>query len=194
MEGKYIDAQGNVIHGQEQEAANLAAHSTPNFISNMLQQEKVSNFISQTSPVTSLENIGYILRGYVYDSMQKGWVSISDGIPEKIRLDFLQFITSDLSEDVRMTNLSAQQINGIMYLCIEWTVDYLDANADEMNLPEDQLMKIATIINKSIFYTLLRAMNGIERSKMFGALSLDGTVNQNPPELNKQDKWWQFWR
>lgn len=188
----YMDEHGNRIDpsavGKTHEITD-AASSTPNKTSaapvynKLMQEERVSNFISQTSPTNSLNSISFMLKGYAYDSVNKEWAKVSDGIPEKIRLDFLQFITPHLSEDVRMTNLSPQQINGIMESVIEWVVDYLDIVAEENNLYEEQMTKIALIMMSAIYYTLLRAQGGIERSKMFGSLSMG--ENLNPPQQQK---------
>jgi len=167
----------------------------PNVMNQMMQEERVSNFISQTSPTETLERINYILKGYVYDNSAKEWIKVSEGIPEKIRLDFLQFITPILSENVRMTNMSADQINGIMLIAIEWVVDYLDIVADNEKLQEEQMTKIAFILLTSIFTTLLRSQAGMENAKMFKSLSMTGDLNYNPQQLNQnQPKFWQFWK
>ncbi|HEA46692.1 MAG TPA: hypothetical protein ENH99_02830 [Candidatus Pacearchaeota archaeon] len=168
-----------------------------NMFSQLVQEERVKNFISQTSPTETLERINYVLKGFIYDLTQKEWVKVADGINEKIRLDFLQFITTDLSEDVRMTNLNDKQINGIMETTIEWVVDYLDDVADEkdINLQESQMSKIAFIMIKAVFYTILRAHSGIESKRMFNSLSLTGGLDSFPGQTPQQNKhWYQFWK
>jgi len=199
QEGIYLDEQGNRIDpsaiGKTHEivdAASSTQQKKPEVYNRLMQEERVNNFISQTSPTQSLNAINFMLRGYAYDVENKEWARVSDGIPEKIRLDFLQFITPDLSEDVRMTNLSPQQINGIMECIIEWVVDYLDIVADENNLQEEQMTKIALIIIKAVYYTLLRATNGIERSQMFKSLSMGD--NLNPQQPQGKDAAWKFWK
>ena len=195
----YMDEQGNKIDpsaiGKTHEIADDSSSTKkkPSQIYNrIMQEERVSNFISQTSPTNSLHSINYMLKGYAYDKQNKEWAKVSDGIPEKIRLDFLQFVTPHLSEDVRMTNLSIQQINGIMESVIEWVVDYLDIVAEENNLQEEQMTKIALIMMSAIFYTLLRAQNGIERSKMFGSLSMG--ENLNPQQGQSKFAALKFWK
>lgn len=167
----------------------------PNPMNAMIQEERVKNFISQTSPTDTLERINYILRGFVYDDSAKEWIKVSDGVPDQIRLDFLQFITTDLSEDVRMTNLQPRQINGIMESSIEWILDYLDIVADNYNLSEEQMSKIAWMMIKAVFYSVLRAEGGIERGKMYKSLSLSSSGDNMPRQQNNDDKkWYQFWR
>ena len=159
----YLDEDGSKVDpsaiGKTHEIADAASSGTKKtgaapVYNRLMQEERVSNFISQTSPTQSLTAINYMLRGYAYDEGNKEWSRVSDGVPDQIRLDFLQFITPDLSEDVRMTNLSPQQINGIMKCVIEWVVDYLDIVADKHNLQEEQMTKIGWIIIKAVFYTL----------------------------------------
>lgn len=195
----YIDEQGKKVDasavGQTHEIVDAASSTTkkqPEVYSRIAQEERVSNFISQTSPTNSLTAINYMLRGYAYDDENKEWAHVSDGVPDSIRLDFLQFITPDLSENVRMTNLSPEQINGMMKSVIEWIVDYLDIVADEHDLKEEQMTKISLIMIKAIFYTLLRAQNGIERSKTFGSLSMGDNLNQSPLQQQKKS-WFNFW-
>lgn len=199
VEGIYMDENGKKIDpsaiGKTHELADAASSSSkkPEVYNRLAQEERVNNFITQTSPTNSLNSINFILRGYIYSEADKEWKQVSDGVPDKIRLDFIQFITPDLSEDVRMTNLSQQQINGIMECVIEWVVDYLDINAEDENIQEDQMTKIALIMIKAVFYTLLRAQNGIERHKMFGSLSLGEQLNPQS-QLNQGKKWYEFWR
>jgi len=96
----------------------------------VIQEEKVANFISQTSPSKNLDKIDKILRGFFYDQEQKKWVKVNNGIPEQMRVDYLQLLTPYLSEDVRMGRMDRQSINKIMEMVIEFSIDYLDIEAD----------------------------------------------------------------
>jgi hypothetical protein len=152
----------------------------------LIQEEKVANFISQTSPSKTLTEIDYNLKGFVFDHSKRSWVKIHQGIPDQIRLDFLQVMTPSLSENVRMGRLDMSQINGIMEYLIEWTVDYLDVVADDFNLTEEQMSKIATLMWSAVFYTLCRALNGVERDKMYNSLKLgDDFSNYAKQETKK---------
>ena len=164
-----------------------------NIQQSLMQEDRVKNFISQTSPSATLQSINYILQGYVYDQNKEEWIQVADGIPDKVRLDFLQFVTPDLSEDVRMTNLNSDQINAIMESTIEWIVDYLDIIADEEQLQEEQMSKIGWILIKSVFYTILRAQAGVERSQIFRSLKMGDTLSPQMP-MQKQESWWKFWK
>lgn len=194
----YIDEQGKRIDpsavGKTHEivdAASSGQQKKPEIYNRLMQEERVNNFIAQTSPTQSLNTINYMLRGYIYDAAEKEWKEVSEGIPDKIRLDFLQFITPYLSEDVRMTNLSKEQINGIMECVIEWVIDYLDIVADEHNLKEEQMTKIAWIMIGAVFVTLLRAQNGMENLRIFKSLSMGDNLN---PQLPGKDQAWKFWK
>lgn len=192
-EGKRIDPSAvGKTHEIVEAASSGQQKKTPEIYNRLIQEEKVNNFISQTSPTQSLNTINYMLRGYIYDGAEKEWKEVSKGIPDKIRLDFLQFITPYLSEDVRMTNLSPQQINGIMECVIEWIVDYLDIVADEHNLKEEQMTKIAFIMIAAIYVTLLRAQNGMENLRIFKSLSMGETLNPQLPA--GKDQLWKFWK
>lgn len=165
----------------------------------MIQEERVSNFISQTSPTTSLDKLNLILRGYNYDSIRGEWIQKEQGIPENIRRDIIQFITPDLSEDTRMTNLDVKQINGIMESVIDFMTWYLYAteekvkeNGKERDLTLVELDKIFWIVVKAVFITITRSYRGVERNRMYGALDLSGNIT---PEQNKEKtEWWKFWK
>ena len=258
----YIDEDGKRVAssdvGKTHEIVNAASSGTQKtnaslVYNRLMQEEKVNNFISQTSPTQSLTAINYMLRGYAYNEENKEWGKVADGVPDKVRLDFLQFITPDLSEDVRMTNLSSQQINGIMESTIEWVYDYLKfvrrgiiknkkETIDDKQIPQitiscrikynagytiyeisqlenvseekinefiklktkikieyeiepikdyNQLQKISLIMIKAVFYTLLRATNGIERSQMFKSLSMGETLN--PSQQAPKKSLFNFW-
>ena len=156
----------------------------------VIQEERVSNFISQTSPVSSLENINYMLQGFSYNRSQKEWTQISKGILEQMRNDIIQFITPDLSEDTRMTNLNVDQINGIMETVIAFMTHYLYNAPEDMEIKD--LNKIFWIVIKAVFITVTRSREGVERNRLYGSLTLGGSLdNSRLPEENKN--WWKFW-
>jgi len=149
----------------------------------IIQEERVKNFISQTSPVSSLERINYILRGYTYDSFEKEWIKVSEGISDKMRSDIIQFLTPDLSEDTRMTNLNIDQINGLMETVISFMKHYLYNAPEEMEIKE--LNRIFWIVIKAVFITVTRSREGVERNRLYKSLSLGGSLDQQTEEKNK---------
>jgi len=181
------------IVGQQTQKTSTPTQA-PNLYNKLAQEEKISNFISQTSPTQSLRELNYILEGYMLDSQSKEYVKVANSVPDKIRLDFLQFITSDLSDNLRMSNLNPQQINGIMEFVIEWVIDYLDIVADDEKLGEEQLTKIALIMIKATFYTLLRSQNGMEKGQIFRSLTMGEQLNPQGSQMQPQKSFWQFWK
>lgn len=144
----------------------------------MAQEERVSNFFAQSSPSVTLSKIDKILQGFFYDEQERKYIKISQAIPERIRLDFLQMMSPHLTEDVRMGRLDERQLNGIMDFIIEWTVDYLDIIADDEELTEEQMTKIAMVMWSAVFHTLGRAINGVERDRMYNSMRLGDDFSQ----------------
>jgi len=183
----YLEQQPQV----EQEQYQQQPSETQREISNaIIQEERVSNFISQTSPVSSLENINYMLQGYAYNRSEKKWIKVSDGIGDKMRNDILQFLTPDLSEDTRMTNLDVDQINGLMETVIYFMKHYLYNAPKEMDIKE--LNKIFWIVIKAVFITVTRSRNGVERNRLYSSLKLGGSVDYQQPQAENKS-WWKFW-
>ena len=149
-----------------------------------MQENKVANFISQTSPTQTVIKVDKILRGFVFDDEKQGWVKVTQSIPDRVRMDFLQVMTPHLTEDVRMTRLDQKTINNIMTFAIEWTVDYLDIVADEEGLSEEQMTKIALMMWSAVFYTLSRSVNGVERDRVYSVLKL----GDNFSDYGKQEE------
>jgi len=158
----------------------------------IIQEERVSNFISQTSPVSSLERLNYILQGYTYSKSEREWVKIQgiEGIPDEMRKDIIQFLSPDLSEDTRMTNLEPDQINGLMETVINFMKHYLYNAPRDMELKE--LNKIFWIVVKAVFITVTRSRSGVERDRLYKSLKLGGTLDYEPKEENRD--WWKFWK
>jgi len=157
----------------------------------MIQEERVSNFISQTSPVSSLENINYMLQGLSYNRSTKTWKQIAKGIPDDMRNDIIQFLTPDLSEDTRMTNLNADQINGLMETVVSFMIHYLYNAPEKMEIRE--LNKIYWIVIKAVFITVTRSQAGVERNRLYASLKLGGSLDSDQPKAEDKN-WWKFWK
>ena len=189
MDGEYYEVDERQLQGSPQEIQQPS--ETQKAIENsLIQEERVKNFISQTSPVSSLENINYMLQGFAYSNSEKGWVKIAEGIPPKMRNDIIQFLTPDLSEDTRMTNLNADQINGLMETVISFMKHYLYNAPEDMKITE--LDKIFWIVVKAVFITVTRSLAGIERKNIYGSLKLGGNLDSGQSEEENKN-WWKFW-
>lgn len=186
----YPVVPGEVINQYQEPYQGEPQQPTP-LQDQVYQEERVANFISQTSPTTSLDKINYILKGYFYDSVLKQWKKTSKGIPDLIREDIIQFITPILSEDTRMTNLDKDQINGIMVTVIKFLTHYLYNVPKEYTLVE--INKIYWLVLEAVFITVMRSQNGIERRELYRSLSLKNSLDQMPvPQSNTE--WWKFWK
>jgi len=187
MDENYLT--GEVINPQTERE--IEPSETQRAIENsIIQEERVTNFISQTSPVSSLERIDYILKGYTYNSAEKEWRRITKGIPTNMRSDIIQFLTPDLSEDTRMTNLGDEQINGLMQTVISYMKHYLYNAPEDMSIKE--INRIFWIVIKAVFITVTRARAGVESSRLYKSLKLGGTLDYQPQQENKD--WWKFWK
>jgi len=186
MDENYLPDNLVNLPPQEQHPSEVAR----NIENSIIQEERVSNFISQTSPVSSLERINYILQGYVFNSYEKQWTKVAKGIPEDMRNDIIQFLAPDLSEDTRMTNLELEQINGLMETVISFMKHYLYNAPKEMEIKE--LNRIFWIVIKAVFITVTRSRAGMERKALYGSLKLGGTLDTQPQQENKD--WWKVWK
>ena len=156
----------------------------------VVQEERVSNFISQTSPVSSLERINYILDGFAYNYQDKEWKKVGEGIPKKMRNDIIQFLAPDLSEDIRMTNLELEQINGLMETVIGFMKHYLYNAPKDMEIKE--LNKIFWIVVKAVFITVTSSRAGVENKRLYNSLTLGGSIDNNQ-QSQENKNWWKFW-
>lgn len=183
---------GEVIDNSQQEQTQPPSESERELYTKAGQEEKVSNFLTQTSPVSALDRINYTLQGYAFDSVKKEWTKVSKGIPEKMRKDILQFLTPDLSEDVRMTRLDEKQINGIMEATIDFIQYYLYNTDDSWSIKN--LDRIFWIVVKTVFYTITRSLNGVERDRIYRSLNLGGQIGEMNGENKQNKEWWKFWK
>jgi len=187
MEENFIP--GDVFNQPQQPEQQQPSETERQLNNQLFQEERITNFISQTSPTASLDKINYALQGYAYNSAEKEWKKIGAGIPDEMRKDIIQFITPDLSEDTRMTNLEAAHINGIMESVIDFMAWYLYSCDEDMELKE--LDRIFWIVIKAVFITIMRSQSGVERNRLYGSLTLGGQVN--PEASGEQNSWWKFW-
>jgi len=182
------DLSGSEIERREEQPS-----ETRRAIENsVIQEQRVSNFISQTSPVSSLERINYILQGYTYNNSEGEWTKIEgiEGIPDEMRKDIIQFLAPDLSEDTRMTNLDIDQINGLMETVIGFMKHYLYNAPEDMEIKE--LNKIFWIVVKAVFLTVTRSRSGVERDRLYKSLKLGGSLDYEQKEEDKN--LWKFWK
>jgi hypothetical protein len=167
-----IPSIGNTTSSNQNILETVQAPQQSNQYDRIIQEEKVSSFIGQTSPGKTLMKMDWMLKGFFYNEQTKEWAQITKGISDDIRMDFLQELSAHLTEDVRMTRLSAKQINNIMECLIEWGVDYMDIKGQEKDISEEQCSKILYMFWAAVFYTLCRSENGVERDRIYNSLKM----------------------
>jgi len=151
--------------------------SSDEIYANGMQEERVRNLISQTSPDKMLVDLQWRIRGYMRDPISQGFIKSDPNTPEPSPVlisKFISYCSSVISDNTRMSNLSAQEINKIMKLVIEWTVDELDGNAEEYGLVDNytERTRIGHIILNSTFLALKRALNGLESKRIYNAVQI----------------------
>jgi len=153
---------------------------------NVMQEERVKNIISQTSPDNQLIEIEWRIKGYRKDSNSQ-WVKIGakDSEPNDLLVGrYISFLSSILSDNTRFTNLSGMEINRVMKLVIEYISDDLDAHAEEYGLEKNytERTRIGLILLNTTFFVLKRAENGMESKRIWGSLNL---TESNMPQQKK---------
>lgn len=151
---------------------------------NVMQEERVKNIIEQSSPDNQLVEIQWRIRGYVKDSVTKQWKKILKEAPEPNPIlvgRYISYLSSLLNDNTRWSNLSSDEINGIMNQAIEWLTDDLDQNAKIYGLEYDysERTRIGHIILNSTFIGIKRAQDGSEVRKIFNSLSM---IENNSPQ------------
>lgn len=150
-----------------------------------LQEERVKNIIAQISPDNQLLDIQWRIKGYLKDPVTQQWKKVDPDAPELSPLlvsNFISYLASILNQNTTMSNFSSSEINRIMKLVIEWTIDDLDTNADIYNIGDNypERTRIAHILWNNTFAALKRAQNGMESRRIFRALNVTENLSQAP--------------
>lgn len=181
---------------QEQTPYNIPV-SSDELYANAIQEEKIKNVISQLDPENQLKEIEMRIRGYKRNVFTREWEKIDPDSPEPPRLlisRFISYLSSIMNQNTTQGNLSETQINKLMELTIHYVSDELDSNAGLYNLEENytERTRIGHIMLNSMFFTLNRALNGKESSRMWKSLSLNESLN--PKQENKLMESMKFWK
>lgn len=158
---------------------------------NMMQEDRVKNILSQTSPDNQLTDIEWRIKGYKKNPYSAAWEKIADA-PEPHPLlvgRYIAFLSSILNDNTRFTNLSGNEINKLMKIIIEWLVDDIDTNAEGYGLKGDytERTRIGYIILNNTFLVLKRSENGMESRRVWSAINMTESMNQNPPKKGMMD-------
>jgi hypothetical protein len=150
-----------------------------------IQEDKVKNIIAQLDPERQLKDLEMRLRGYKKNAYSGEWEKIDPNSPEPPKLlvsRFISYISSAMSQNLTQSNLSEPQINAIMGLAISYVSDELDSNAALYDLEGNytERTRIGHTMLSTLFYALNRALNGQEAKRMWKAISLSESSNQQP--------------
>jgi len=166
----------------------------------VLQEERVTNLISQASPEKQLEEIEWRIRGYKKNSITKQWEKVDPKAPEINDLlvsRYISYLSSLLNENTRFTNLSSGEINAIMRLVIKYFVDDMKSNAEIYGLRTDytERTRIGHIMLNEIYIVLKRAQNGMESKRIFKTLQIGESLNPFAQQKKKGAlEFLKFWK
>lgn len=165
---------------------------------NYIQEERIRNVISQTSPDNQLAEIEWRLKGYKKNPITHGWEKIDESMedtPPQLISRYISFLSSFLNDNIRFSNLSGSEINSIMARVIEWITDDLDAHAEEYKLQDDytERSRIGYILINETFAVLKRSQNGMESKRVWNSLSLS-EASMNTPKQSGIKEALKFWK
>ena len=172
--------------------------SSDELAAGQFQEDKIKNIVSQLDPENQLKEIEMRIRGYKKNVFTNEWERIDPDSPEPPRLlimRFISYLSSIMNQNTTQSNLSEGQVNAIMALVVGYVTDELDSNAALYNLENNytERTRIGHIILNSTFFALNRALNGQEAKRMWKAMSLTESFNQQP-EKSKLAESLQFWK
>jgi hypothetical protein len=161
------------------------------------QEDKIKNIISQLDPENQLKEIELRIRGYKKDIVTGAWEKIdpeAKEVPKLLVERFISYLSSFMNQNTTQSNLSESQVNNIMALVITYVTDELDSNAQIYELENNytERTRIGHIVVANTFFVLCRALNGQEAKRMWKALSLNETLNQETK--NKFTEALKFWK
>jgi len=162
-----------------------------------MQEQKITNIISQLNPDNLLADIEYRLRGFKKNYFTGEWEQLVGykKISEKLISKFISFLGAILNDNTRMSNYSANEINNIMEQIIDYIRDDLTDNDEVYNIVGDynEMTRIGHIICINVFSVLKRALNGSESRRIFSTLRVNESLNQDNKKKSFGEAL-QFWK
>ena len=171
-----------------------------------MREEKVRNIIEQLNPDNLLEDIEHRIRGEKKNRLTKQWEAInkdSNEVSEILISNYISFLGSFLNQNTSLSNFSAQEINNLMGVVIDYLKDDLSDNSEVYNFVKydmygnemtdyNEMTRIGNIIAMSTFAVLKRAQNGMESRRIFSGLKMNENTSQQPAKKGMLDalKFW----
>jgi len=188
---------------QEMEQLQIASMQSgqgqdPNSIySDYMREEKVRNILSQLNPDTLVEDIEHRIRGEKKNMFSGQWEKISDSmkpVNELLISNYISFLGSILNQNTSLSNYSANEINNIMSMIIEYITDDLTDNDELYGLKGNynEMTRIGNIICISTFSVFKRALNGQEARRIFSSLRVTESLSPQPQKKGILD-FFKFW-
>ena len=181
-----IPQQQSSIQSQQIAVPQEVPVSADELYATYLQEERVKNVISQISPDNQLLDIQWRIKGYVKNPLTQQWEKVGGDETKEISpllvSRFISYLSSLLNQNVTLSNLSGPEINSIMNLVIEWTIDDLRSNSTIYNIGNDysERTRVCHILWNNVFTAMKRALNGMESRRIFRALSVTENMGQTP--------------
>lgn len=162
-----------------------------------MKEEQITNIISQLNPDNLLSDIEHRLRGYKKNYLTKEWEKMKGHkeISERLIAKFISFLGAILNDNTRFSNYNEVEINNIMNEVIEFVRDDLTDNDIEYKIvgDYDEMTRIGHIICINVFSVLKRALKGLESKRIFAALKVTESLNQQPQKKGFVEAM-QFWK
>ena len=149
---------------------------------NSMLKEEVNNILNQIDPDRLIEDIEHRLKGERKDRYSGEWV-IRDKSKKEVSSDFINdfisFLSSIVNQSTTMSNFTAQEINNIMGLIINWLKGHIPTKAEVYGIQGDytEYDRICLIILNNCFSVFKRALNGQESKRIFSVLRINESVN-----------------
>lgn len=104
----------------------------PNTIyADAMREDKIKNIIGQLNPESLLTEVEHRIRGEKKNPFTNDWEIISGEqmVSEELVQKFISFLNAYLTQNTSLSNFSAQEINSIMQVVIEYIRDELSDNS-----------------------------------------------------------------
>lgn len=165
---------------REQQQQEIDANPNAIYADNM-REERVTNILGQINPDKLVVDIENRIRGKRKDPYTEQWVDVSEHkkVSELLVADLVSYLGAFLNDNTTLSNYSETEINNLMEKVIEYLRDTLADNDEKYGLKGDyhEMTRIADIVCQEIFAVLKRALHGQESRRIFGALRVTESLN-----------------
>jgi len=191
-------SQEDLMKQMQMESMQSGQGQDPNSIySDYMREEKVKNILSQLNPDSLVEDIEHRIRGEKRNTFTHQWEKISENtkpINELLISNYISFLGSILNQNTSLSNYSANEINNIMSMIIEYLTDDLTDNDERYGLKGNynEMTRIGNIICISTFSVFKRALNGQEARRIFSSLRVTESLSPQPQKKGILD-FLKFW-